>query len=140
MIDPNCFKLDKLVRDLIPAIMRARGISVNARTINAKDEYIHHLKAKLLEEAKEVVDAETLDEIAEELADVLEVIYTLSKVYHLSIEAIEAKRLAKKEERGGFDQRIYCAYIEIQPDNKWIDYFLKRPAHYPMIKIPNRTD
>lgn len=106
-----CFKIDKLIRDLVPGIMRPRGVSVFERSMK-EDEYIQRLKYKLLEEAQEVIDAKTPDEVSEELADLLEVIYALGKVYNLSMEQIETKRLVKKQQNGGFDNRIYSSHIE----------------------------
>ncbi|WP_353287216.1 hypothetical protein [Wolbachia endosymbiont (group B) of Gerris lacustris] len=60
-----------------------------------KDECAECLKDKLLEETK---------------ADLFEVIHTLSKENGLSIEQIEEKRISKKQERGGFENRIYIDY------------------------------
>ncbi|OZG32446.1 hypothetical protein RiCNE_01190 [Rickettsia endosymbiont of Culicoides newsteadi] len=128
-----CFKMDKLIRDLVPGIMRSRGVSVFERSMK-EDEYIQRLKDKLLEESQEVIDAQTPDEVSEELADLLEVIYALSKEYNLSMEQIEAKRFIKKQKDGGFDNRIYGSYIEMHSDNENIGYFLARPEKYPEIK------
>jgi predicted house-cleaning noncanonical NTP pyrophosphatase (MazG superfamily) len=129
-----CFKIDKLIRDLVPGIMRSRGVSVFERSMKG-DEYIQRLKDKLLEEAQEVIEAKTPDEVSEELADLLEVIYALGKEYNLSMKQIEAKRLVKKQQDGGFDNRIYSSYIEMPSDNKDIGYFLARPEKYPEIKL-----
>ncbi|WP_375332234.1 nucleoside triphosphate pyrophosphohydrolase [Candidatus Tisiphia endosymbiont of Temnostethus pusillus] len=136
MMRKYCFKIDKLIRDLVPRIMRSRGISVFERSMK-KDEYIQRLKDKLLEEAQEVIDAKTPDEISEELADLLEVIYALGKEYNLSMEQIEAKRLIKKQKDGGFDNRIYGSYIEMHYDNEDIGYFLAKPKKYPEITLSN---
>ncbi|WP_341752914.1 MULTISPECIES: nucleoside triphosphate pyrophosphohydrolase [unclassified Candidatus Tisiphia] len=129
-----CFKIDKLIRDLVPGIMRSRGVSVFERSMK-EDEYIQRLKDKLLEEAQEVIDAKTPDEVSEELADLLEVIYALGKEYNLSMEQIETKRLVKKQQNGGFDNRIYSSHIEMSSDNKDIGCFLARPEKHPEIKL-----
>lgn len=105
----NYFKIDKLVRDHTPEIMRSHGMIVYDMVME-KDEYAERLKDKLLEEAKEVTASKTPDEILEELADLLEVIYALSKESGLSIEQVEEKRISKKQERGGFENRIYIDY------------------------------
>jgi predicted house-cleaning noncanonical NTP pyrophosphatase (MazG superfamily) len=118
----------------IPGIMGSHGISVFERSMKG-DEYIQRLKDKLLEEAQEVIDAKTPDEVSEELADLLEVIYALGKEHNLSMKQIEAKRLVKKQQDGGFDNRIYSSYIEMSSDNKNIGYFLARPEKYPGIKL-----
>ncbi|WP_341750290.1 hypothetical protein [Candidatus Tisiphia endosymbiont of Sialis lutaria] len=64
-----CFKIDKLIRDLVPGIIRSRGVSVFERSMK-EDEYIQRLKDKLLEEAQEVIDAKTPDEVSEELPEI----------------------------------------------------------------------
>lgn len=54
MIQTHRFKVDKLIRDKLPQIMRSSGIQVFERVME-KDEYLKRLKDKLLEEAKEVI-------------------------------------------------------------------------------------
>ncbi|MBV2145877.1 MAG: nucleoside triphosphate pyrophosphohydrolase [Wolbachia endosymbiont of Pissodes strobi] len=98
-----------------------------------KDEYIERLKDKLLEEVKEVIASKTSDENLEELADLLEVIHALGKESGLSIEQIEEKRISKKQERGGFENRIYNTYIEVNSNS--IDYYHKKPSDYPEIVV-----
>ena len=55
MTQTHRFKVDKLIRDKLPQIMRASGIQVFERVME-KDEYLKRLKDKLLEEAKEVIE------------------------------------------------------------------------------------
>ncbi|WP_167347039.1 MULTISPECIES: nucleoside triphosphate pyrophosphohydrolase, partial [unclassified Wolbachia] len=77
--------------------------------------------------------SKTSDENLEELADLLEVIHALGKESGLSIEQIEEKRISKKQERGGFENRIYNTYIEVNP--KSIDYYHKKSSDYPEIVV-----
>lgn len=90
---------NKLVRDKIPEILDAKGVSYEKR-IATDDEYRFELIKKLQEEAEEFV----VDSTAEELADVIEVIEALKKLSEFS--DVETVRLEKREERGGFDKRI----------------------------------
>ncbi len=90
---------EKLVRDGIPAILDKKGIPYEKR-IASDAEYRTELIKKLVEEAAEF--AEQGD--PEELADVLEVIEALRKLPEY-VDA-ETLRLVKREERGGFDERI----------------------------------
>ena len=48
-----------------------------------------------------------LDKNPDELCDVLEVVYALAEARGMSVEELEGKRLAKRERRGGFDEKIY---------------------------------
>ena len=62
-------KMEKLVRDQIPAFLKAKGIVVDARVMESQ-EFISKLKGKLLEEANEVLETHNSAELCEELADV----------------------------------------------------------------------
>ncbi|MBT4577927.1 nucleoside triphosphate pyrophosphohydrolase, partial [bacterium] len=73
------FKIDKLIRDRIPKIMEQQGQSASVRTLE-HGEYVERLQDKLLEEAREAVQAQTSDELREELADLLEVVRSLAAV------------------------------------------------------------
>jgi predicted house-cleaning noncanonical NTP pyrophosphatase (MazG superfamily) len=92
----------KLVRDKIPDIIKASGSTPVTRTLN-DEEYLDALRKKLVEEASEARD----NPIVEELADIKEVIMTISKVKGYTAEEIEEARLAKFKKRGGFDKRIF---------------------------------
>ena len=127
------FKVDKLIRDNIPDVLRLRGISVDERVMET-DEYIQRLKEKLVEEGREVLTANSLSEIEEELADVMEVFHSLVSVLGVSFEEVEKKRIAKGEVSGRFERRIYCAKIEVAISNPAIDYCASRPEEYPEIK------
>ncbi|MCK4730693.1 MAG: nucleoside triphosphate pyrophosphohydrolase [Candidatus Aenigmarchaeota archaeon] len=95
-------KYDKLVRDRIPEIIRKRGV-VPITHIADKNEYWEKLKAKLQEEVDEVLEDVNVEE---ELADVLEVIYAICDFKGISLEELELIRKKKKDERGGFKDKI----------------------------------
>ena len=90
---------NKLVRDNIPKILDAKNVSYEKR-IASPEEYKVELIKKLSEEAGEFLEAGSV----EELADVIEVIEALKQLpEYTDVEAIRQK---KREERGGFDQKI----------------------------------
>lgn len=123
------FKVGKLIRDRLPAIMRAQGLAVFERRLD-DGEFLDALKEKLLEEAAEVREASPV-EIAGELADVIEVARALAAAHGIAWEDVEAKRLAKRAERGGFDERIFNAAVEAQDGLPAAAYYLARPRQYP---------
>lgn len=102
---------NKLVRDKIPEIIEAKGKEVST-TILSNEEYIKELKTKCLEEVDEYMKATTNEEAKEELADVLEVLHAIAKTHGSSMEEIERIRLRKKQERGGFQERIFLIDVE----------------------------
>jgi diadenosine tetraphosphate (Ap4A) HIT family hydrolase/predicted house-cleaning noncanonical NTP pyrophosphatase (MazG superfamily) len=127
------FRVEKLIRDHLPDIMRNKGILVHERVME-QDEFIAKLHDKLQEEAKEIKHAKDKAELADELADMLEVIYALSMATGISLEQIEKARLAKLEAKGGFDRKIYNSSVEIEEANPSIEYYLKKPQQYPLIE------
>jgi diadenosine tetraphosphate (Ap4A) HIT family hydrolase/predicted house-cleaning noncanonical NTP pyrophosphatase (MazG superfamily) len=126
------FKVEKLIRDKIPAILESKGVGVDARAMD-DEEFFSKLKDKLLEETKEVLEATSPDELCEELADVLEVIHALSKASGLKMQQIEQTRLEKREDKGGFENRIFNDTINIEESSPTINYYLNRPHKYPEI-------
>jgi predicted house-cleaning noncanonical NTP pyrophosphatase (MazG superfamily) len=98
-------KVDKLIRDKLPQIMRASGIKVFVRVME-KDEYLKRLKDKILEEAKEVIASRSEKEMREELADLLEVMLALAKIHGMEFTDIQQTAQTKRLEKGGFDDKI----------------------------------
>ena len=96
---------DKLVRDKIPEIIAANGSKAETKILD-DCEYLKFLNEKLLEECMEVIQAKDKKSKSEELADVLEVIYSIADVFEIKIEEIEKIRINKKKERGGLDSKI----------------------------------
>lgn len=97
---------NKLVRDRIPEIIKASGKSCEVKTLNDQ-EYIENLNIKLKEELKEYMESGDI----EELADLVEVVYAIVKQKGINIEEFEKIRLEKKEQRGGFDDRLFLISV-----------------------------
>ena len=127
------FKVDKLIRDKLPAMMRNDGLVVH-ECILEPDEFVSRLKDKLIEEAHEVYQAQDRAALALELADVVEVVYALAHVSGLSMEHIEQKRQEKRTQRGGFDGHVYCAFVEVESTNPIIEYYRSRADQFPEIE------
>ena len=98
---------DKLVRDKIPEIIQASGKEAACR-IASSEEAEWYLRQKLCEEAEEYRQSGD----AEELADVLEVVYAIAAEKGVSREALEEARMKKARERGGFSQRIVLMAVQ----------------------------
>ena len=80
---------DKLVRDLIPEIIRQHGSTCGVERLDEDEAFRGALRAKLLEEAREA--AEDSDaELATELADLLEVIDAIVEAFGLTSETVRA--------------------------------------------------
>ncbi len=95
-------KHNKLVRDKIPSIIKKHG-DKSITQILSPDAYRRELWRKLGEEVAEFGVSNQI----EELADILEVVYALAAVEGVSQSQLEEMRRKKREERGGFDRRIF---------------------------------
>ena len=124
------FRVQKLIRDRLPAIMRAQGLQVFDRRLNDA-EFIVALKDKLLEEAQEVGAATSQVDLIDELADVMEVIAALADASGVPLQAVEERRQAKRAERGGFAERVFNAAVEARDGLPAAEYYLARPMQYP---------
>ncbi len=92
----------KLVRDKIPQIIERSGETPIVRILE-DEEYLSCLKAKLDEEVGEY----HRDQNAEELADILEVVFALAEAGGCGREELMKIYQKKHDDRGGFEKRIY---------------------------------
>ena len=90
---------NKLVRDGIPEMLDQKGISYEKRILD-DEEYREQLIKKLDEEVHEFL----AEPSTEELADVMEVVRALRRLPEF--ENAKLVQRAKRDERGGFDERI----------------------------------
>ena len=108
---------NKLVRDKIPAIILAQGDAPVTRILDAA-AYERALHLKLQEEMTEYLDGFSVGE----LADVLEVIHAIIESKGLSFEAVEEVRQRKRDECGGFQEKIFL--VEVERKNWVAELFL----------------
>ena len=94
--------MGKLVRDRIPEIIEKNGEIPHIRIL-AEEEYRRCLEAKLDEEVAEF----HADQNAEELADILEVLYALAENIGCSKARLHQIYEEKHAQRGGFQDRIF---------------------------------
>jgi len=98
----------KLIRDKIPEIIEANNGKYESRVME-EDEFKKELKKKLIEEGKEVIEAEE-GELVKELADVLELIKSIGESQDISFKSIEEKQKQRREERGGFRKKLFLVW------------------------------
>ncbi|MEK7202040.1 MAG: nucleoside triphosphate pyrophosphohydrolase [Patescibacteria group bacterium] len=92
---------NKLVRDRIPEIIAAKG-GESETHIATDEEYRQKAIEKLQEELAEFLESKD----PEELADLLEITYAVAESLGVSKDELEAMRLKKANERGGFAKRV----------------------------------
>ncbi|WP_380787120.1 hypothetical protein [Sphingomonas sp. R86521] len=95
----------KLVRDDIPAKIERGGEIVTLAEI-AKEEARAALVCKLFEEAFELLQADTPQDVTAELADLLEVVRALAATTGVEWSDVNTVSDAKREARGGFARNL----------------------------------
>ena len=99
-LHPLTIKHDKLVRDRIRQIIEDNG-DLALTYCADPEEYRERLRAKLAEEVEEYLESGT----SEELADILEVIHSITALQGVPREQLQLIQKEKRNERGGFQQR-----------------------------------
>lgn len=119
----------KLVRDLIPDLIRAEGRKPEVRYLTG-DALIAALGAKLVEEAHEAADGVgSRDDLVEELADVREVVAALMTVRGITDQEVADAAAAKARDRGAFASGVWLAspltYLDKQEFLAWAYHDLR---------------
>jgi predicted house-cleaning noncanonical NTP pyrophosphatase (MazG superfamily) len=104
-------EFNKLVRSNIPEIIEANGEKPDWVKLDP-NEWTEKLKEKLFEEAEELCDADSLINIAFEIADVLEVLETIAYRYDIEWDTILKLQKLKLEDLGGFYDKIFLKSVE----------------------------
>lgn len=99
--------VNKLVRDKIPGMILENGETPDFRFLD-DDEFLEALNNKLLEEVAEYQESKSL----EELADILQVICTISEIIGGGQRELEYLRDEKAAERGTFKMQTLLESID----------------------------
>lgn len=124
------YNFNKLIRSNLPERMKKEGVYLSGRPLT-DEEFAKELKNKLVEEAGEVQDTHSREDLIKELADVMEVIETITSLHGITKEEIEKERLLKCQINGHFLAVNFVDYIEVPITNrKVIEYLQKRNRPY----------
>ena len=126
------FRQDNLWRDKIIEKAIGEGAVLHMRTLS-DEEFDMALRRKLCEEAQEVLEAATPEELIDELGDVREVIDLLCELRGLDKETIERKRKKKRAERGSYHGRKFVSAVEYPEGSYGEQCCLAEPDLYPEI-------
>jgi len=102
---PAVLEFNKLVRDKIPEKIRSKGEAVSAVKISGA-LLETHIRRKILEEAVEVYHAIGKENLAEEIADLFEILMSLIRRTGLDVAYIRSIGRAKTEKLGAFEDGI----------------------------------
>lgn len=103
-------RYNKLIRDRIPEIIHEAGRISVVKHLN-QAEHFEQARLKLYEEIKEYEETNIDEESLEELADILELVYTLGKMHGASFEELNRIREEKRKKRGGFEKGLFLEEV-----------------------------
>lgn len=101
---------NKLVRDKIPEIILKQGKTVAFHALEG-NKLKKALEEKLIEETQELINAQTEEEIIEEIVDVTEVLYALQEAYGISYSKVADAFHEKNREKGGFKKGYFLESV-----------------------------
>lgn len=104
--------MEKLIRDNVPEVARVLGQELQVRVARGPEERFKFLRAKLIEEATEALNA-PVPELLGELADLTEVIENLVHAAGHSVRDLERERARKHRVMGGFREG-YILHMELR--------------------------
>lgn len=107
---------NKLVRDYIPEIIKEDGMRAEVKILDDID-YVKELNNKLIEEAKELVNAPDENAVKNEIIDIYEVLYAIEKFHGFRHSELIELQEKKRDERGGFKKKIFLTKtVQIEED------------------------
>lgn len=131
------FRSEKLWRDKTIEMWEKHGSVIHWKRLDDA-EYNNQLRLKLLEEAQEVSEAQSRQDLMSELADVFEVIDAICALHGFSRNDTRAAQEKKRAERGGFFERIFVTIVEPPEGSDFEKYCLAQPEKYPEISVDDK--
>lgn len=127
------FKLNKLVRDKLPAIYKSLGEKAVIRKLS-KTQLSKALVEKIIEETSEITDQTSKTELIEEISDIQQVLDDLKSIHGISESKVAEIQAKKKAKKGGFLEGIFVETLTLTDGDKWIDYYRAEPKRFPEVK------
>lgn len=102
---------NKLVRDRIPEVIKKAGGLAEFKELSP-EEFKKELLLKVGEEASGLLNAESKEKLASEIADIYAVLDEIKKLEGVSQEDIDEAMRKNFEKKGGFDKRLFLVWSE----------------------------
>lgn len=121
----------KLVRDNLNEVIHGEGHVVESRQLESAglSRAILQKIPEELQEISEVMDSGNRTEIVEELADLKSLTDSLQKAaqnaFGITSAEIDEAEKAKSAKKGSFEKGTFIEYVELNPDGKDYDFWLK---------------
>lgn len=104
---------NKLIRDKIPEII-AQDNAIPKVSILSPERFREELNRKILEEAQELKEAQSREDVINELADIKEILLAIAVSEGIDWEEVEQKRKTKLAKRGGFENKLFLEEVQEQ--------------------------
>lgn len=127
------FRYNKLVRDNIWQWHVESGHAPKGTQLTGEELRVA-IATKLHEEADEVSDAKTREELVEEIADVQQLLDDLCASQGILLEELRDIQQKKREKKGGFLKGYFIETVTMpNEDDKWVAYCRAASEKYPEI-------
>ncbi len=101
----------KLVRDKIPLVMQKNGAAYRVKTLS-QSAFKRELLKKVGEEASSLPRLKQKDDITDELADTLDVIKEIQRVFKITDADIRSAQRKAFKRKGGFRKKYFLFWSE----------------------------
>ena len=120
------FELKKLVRSKLIDEYEKSGQKVVVRELSMSSRK-KELIRKIIEEVQEIDLASSRNDIAAEFADVNQAVGDLMVLCGVDQDKVELIRQEKLDKKGDFLSGDYIETIELDEDDRWVDYYRQSP-------------
>ncbi len=100
---------NKLCRDKVPEIIRAKGFECEVREVD-HDEYRREIIRKVFEEASGVSNHDGRGHLLKQLADLVITLDAVTEEFNISDEELDAAVQTSLEEKGGYEDKLYISW------------------------------
>jgi predicted house-cleaning noncanonical NTP pyrophosphatase (MazG superfamily) len=135
----RAFLQNKLWRDLAIEMLEREGSIVHWTQLD-DERFKQELRTKLMEEAQEVVQSHSNEELRDELGDLLDVVDLICQAHGVSLEEVHRVRAIKRSQRGGYEGRKYVTIAEHLEGSFGLRYCLAAPNKYPEVEMPDSPE
>ena len=132
------FRLNKLVRDGLRTEYDRLGQIAVYRQLSRLD-HARELQHKIIEEAEEISFALSIDNIADELADVQQALDDIAKLHGITMDRVNAIKIKKFDKKGGFQKATYVETLEISDDDEWLHYYRASPDRFVEVESSGKA-
>ena len=118
---------DKLKEEYVRLDHRAKYIKLTDAELNEA------LKQKIIEEVNEIPIDGSKENIASELADIMQVIDDIAVKNGITQQEIIDAKIKKFAKKGGFSKGLFVEKVTLHDEDEWVAYYRQEPEKYKEI-------